>query len=168
MNDSLHISAAGLALEKKYEKGPPKISPRGFATKKYYDDAGLATIGWGHRIVNADDTLHTATIDEHIAEQLLVADNTDAERTVKRLVTVVLTQHEFDALVSFVLNVGSENFRKSTLLRLLNTNFRRSAADQFSRWNKYTDPSCGCLKIANGLTARREDERALFLGVTRA
>jgi lysozyme len=54
------------------------------------------------------------------------------------------------------------------LLRKLNAGDKAGAADQFLVWNKYRDPKCGCLKVANGLSERRELERALFLGVTRA
>lgn len=171
MNETLHISDAGLALEKKYEKGPPDISPHGFATRAYKDDAGFWTIGWGHRIMAAGDYMLTTTIDEATADKLLRSDNWAAENSIKRLVKVELAQHEFDALVCLVLNIGAGradgvpgDFADSTLLKKLNAGDRRGAADQFPRWNKYRDPKCHCLKVAAGLTARREDERALFLG----
>ncbi|KAF1043215.1 MAG: Lysozyme RrrD [Herbaspirillum frisingense] len=175
MNDSLHISPAGLAIEKKYEKGPPKISPQGFATRMYIDDAGYPTTGWGHRIFSKSDPLMTAVIDETIAEQLLVQDNLYAENGVKKLVRVPLRQCEFDPLTSLVFNIGPGkadgipgDFADSTLLRKLNAGDKVGAADQFLVWNKYRDQKCGCLKVANGLKERRELERALFLGVTRA
>lgn len=171
MNDSLHISEAGLAIEKKYEKGPPGISPNGFATKAYKCPAGYWTNGWGHRIRAAGDYMLTATIDEVTADELLRQDNIEAENAIKRLVKVPLTQNEFDALVCLVFNIGAGkadgvpgDFADSTLLRKLNANDKRGAADEFPKWNKYHDPKCGCLRVANGLTERREDERALFLG----
>lgn len=175
MNDSLQISAAGLAIEKQYEKGPPGISPHGFATKRYLCPAGHWTIGWGHVIKTKGDYMHTAVIDSITAEKLLRLDNSEFEKGIKRLVKVPLAQHEFDALVSLTFNIGigkadgvPGDFADSTLLKKLNAGDRKGAADQFLRWNKYRDPSCGCLKVANGLKARREDERALFLGVSNA
>ncbi|MDP3841080.1 MAG: lysozyme [Oxalobacteraceae bacterium] len=172
MNDTLHISAAGLALEKRYEKGPAKTSPNGFAPKMYLCDAGKQTIGWGHVITAAEPFLCKATIDDGVAGHLLQQDNLRFEVGVKRLVKVALTQNEFDALVSLTLNIGlgradgvPGDFADSTLLRKLNAGDKRGAADEFLKWNKYRDPKCGCLRVANGLVARREDERALFMGV---
>jgi lysozyme len=171
LNDSLYISEAGLALEKKYEKGPPAISPQGFATRAYKCDAGHWTTGWGHRITAAGDYMLSAAIDAVTADKLLALDNLRFELGIKQLVTVALTQNEFDALVSLTLNIGlgkadgvPGDFADSTLLRKLNAGDKRGAADEFLKWNKYRDPKCGCLKVAAGLKARREDERALFLG----
>ncbi|WP_076593988.1 lysozyme [Herminiimonas arsenitoxidans] len=172
MNDHLRISPAGLAVEKRYEKGPPKISPQGFAKRKYLCDAGKPTIGWGHVILSTGDYMHNVEIDEITADKLLAQDNLRFENGIKRLVKVELTQNEFDALVSLTLNIGlgkadgvPGDFADSTLLRKLNAGDKKGAANEFPRWNKYRDPSCGCLKVARGLVARREDERALFLGV---
>jgi lysozyme len=171
LNDHLHISEAGLAIEKKYEKGPPAISPKGFATKAYKCDAGHWTIGWGHRIKSAGDYMLMAVIDEVTADKLLSQDNVDAENAIKRLVEVELKQCEFDALCSLVLNIGAGkadgvpgDFADSTLLRKLNAGDKRGAAAEILKWNKYRDPKCGCLRVAKGLDLRREDEYALFLG----
>lgn len=172
MNEHFHISAAGLALEKRYEKGPAATSPNGFAPKMYLCDAGKKTIGWGHVITAAEPFLCTATIDSGASDHLLQQDNLRFEDGIKRLVKVALTQNEFDALVSLTLNIGlgkadgvPGDFADSTLLRKLNAGDRRGAADEFLKWNKYRDPKCGCLRVASGLVTRRADERALFLGV---
>ena len=172
MNDQLHISAAGLAVEKRYERGPAATSPRGFAPRMYTCPAGKPTIGWGHVITKFDAHLRCATLDEVTADRILRQDNIHAEDSVKKLVKVPLTQNEFDALVSLVLNIGAGkadgvpgDFADSTLLRKLNANDKRGAADEFLKWNKYTDPKCGCKKVAPGLVARRADERNLFLGL---
>ena len=46
-----------------------------------------------------------------------------------------LRQCQFDALVSFVFNVGGENFRKSTLLKKIKANpDDNSIMDEFLRW----------------------------------
>ena len=172
MNDPLHISAAGMALQKRYEKGPAASCPSGFAPVAYLCPAGKPTIGWGHVITDSDRLLHASVIDAAMADCLLRKDNVRFETGVKALVKVPLAQHEFDALVCLTLNIGvgkadgvAGDFADSTLLRKLNAGDRRGAADEFLKWNKYRDPSCGCLKVAKGLVARRADERAMFLGV---
>ena len=69
-----------------------------------------------------------------------------------------LEPHEMAALVSLAYNIGLGNFRKSTLLRLLNAGDRKGAAEQFLKWNRAAG------KVMRGLTTRRVAERALFLG----
>ncbi|HHP2614034.1 TPA: lysozyme, partial [Enterobacter roggenkampii] len=54
-------------------------------------------------------------------------------------------------------NLGSRSLSTSTLLRKLNAGDYAGAADEFLRWNKAGG------KVLNGLTRRREAERALFL-----
>ena len=111
------------------------------------------TIGYGHT--------HTAKqgqkITEAQAEALLRKDITWAEEAVNKSVVVPLTQNQFDALVSFVFNVGAGAFGSSTLLRLLNSKDYEGAANQFLRWNKQKGV------VLKGLTKRREEERKLFL-----
>ena len=111
------------------------------------------TIGYGHT--------HTAKpgmkITEKQAEALLRKDIAWAEKAVNKSVVVPLTQNQFDALVSFVFNVGEGAFSTSTLLRLLNSGDYSGAANQFLRWNKQKR------RVLNGLTKRREEERKLFL-----
>ena len=113
----------------------------------------VPTIGYGHtKSVKMGQCI---TINQ--AEQFLLEDVAWASDAVNRLVKVNLTQNQFDALVSFVFNVGATAFSKSTLLRLLNAGDYKGAADQFIRWNKQAG------KELKGLTKRRQEERALFL-----
>ena len=72
-------------------------------------------------------------------------------------IKVDLTQNEFDALVSFIYNVGSGNFNNSTLVKKLNQSDYDGAADEFLRWDKAGG------EVLAGLTKRREQERELFL-----
>lgn len=164
LNDSLHISELGLALQKRYEKGPAATCPRGFAPKVYFCPAGKPTIGWGHVITEAEMQLFSATLDEQLAEGLLKRDNIEKENSVKRLVRVPLLQCQFDALVDWMFNVGEGNAATSTLIKMINRLDYAGAADQFLVWDKYRDPKCGCLRRSSGLSARRYEDRALFLG----
>jgi lysozyme len=66
-------------------------------------------------------------------------------------------QHEFDALVSFVFNVGGGAYTRSTMKRLLEAGDKKGAGEQFLRWNKIGK------KVSRGLTLRRQRERLFFL-----
>lgn len=123
----------------------------------YRDSAGLWTIGYGH-LIKPDEWWNEIT--EEFAEQLLKNDLAIAESAVKDFVEITITQNQYDALVSFVFNVGVNAFENSTLLKKLNAG-DPSVVDEFLRWNKTTIN--GKLKVVAGLTTRRERERDLFL-----
>jgi lysozyme len=133
----------------------------GFSAKPYKDQAGHWTIGYGH-LLRAGEPV-TASITKDRAQQLLEQDMSTATAVVDSAVTVPLTAGQRAALISFAFNVGSENFQASTLLRLLNAGDYVAAADQFPRWDKYTDPVTGRLVVDAGLLRRRQDERKVFV-----
>ena len=148
----MQCSKKGIDLIKSFE---------GFSLTAYHgkcDRAGLYTIGWGHaRGVRPGDKI---TLEQ--AEKLLRDDIRDAENVVnidyvsgrdKPLVN----QHQFDALCSFVFNVGSGRYLDSTLRRKIKQGDIMGAAGEFKRWI-YSDH-----KIAPGLIPRRDAERRLFL-----
>lgn len=118
----MRISLAGLAHIKKWE---------GFRANRYLDSAGKPTIGYGH-LIKAWESYDTITQAE--AEALLVKDVSAAESAVNRLVKVGLTQSQFDALVSFVFNVGQGNFASSTLLKELNAGRQTNVPYEMGRW----------------------------------
>lgn len=113
------------------------------------------TIGYGHtKGVRPGDVCTREQAREWLAQ-----DVEEAESAVDRLVTVPLTQGQFDALVSFTFNLGGGNFANSTMLRLLNGGASPEAiAGQFGRWvNGPNGPM-------EGLVRRRAAERVMFLG----
>jgi lysozyme len=79
------------------------------------------------------------------------------EAAVRRLVTVDLTQGQFDALVSFSYNVGSGALQKSTLLKHLNAGDYARAASHFADYKKAGG------KVLKGLVRRRAAEAAMFM-----
>ena len=111
------------------------------------------TIGVGH---TGPDIHEGMTCTQEQAEEWLAKDLESAERAVTSAVKVLITQSQFDALVSFVFNVGAGAFASSSLLRLLNEGDYRGAAAQFDRWNK------GPNGPMPGLTKRRAAERKMF------
>jgi len=113
----------------------------------------VPTIGYGH----TKTAWLGMTITEKQAEALLKKDLGWVEAVVAKNVTVPLTQPQYDALCSFVYNLGGTNFKRSTLLKKLNNKDYRGAADELLRWDKQGS------KVLRGLTRRREAERALFL-----
>lgn len=129
----------------------------GFRANAYLCPAGVPTVGYGHtEYVTMGDTVTEAE-----ACDLLREDIQTAADAVDDLVDVELTQGQYDALCSFVYNVGREAFKNSTLLRMLNQG--RAAKDigpQFDRWTKAGG------HVQPGLIRRRAAERMMFEGVT--
>ena len=74
-------------------------------------------MGYGH---TGADVYPGQVITEAEAEALLVKDLKRFEDAVKRLITVPLTQHEFDAIVSFTFNCGEGALQDSTFRRRMN------------------------------------------------
>ncbi len=128
----------------------------GFEDKAYLDTGGVWTIGYGTTKINGKPVEAGLTTSEAQAREWLSADLAWAQTAVNKLVKVPLTQGMFDALVSFVYNIGENAFRNSTLLKLLNFKQYAEAAKQFDRW-KYDNG-----EEIKGLVNRRKRERSLF------
>ncbi|MEG5818345.1 lysozyme [Enterobacter hormaechei] len=145
----MQTSEKGIALIKQFE---------GCKLTAYQDSVGVWTIGYGWtQPVDGKPIRAGMTIKQETAERLLKTGLVSYESDVSRLVKVGLTQGQFDALVSFTYNLGARSLSTSTLLRKINAGDYAGAADEFLRWNKAGG------KVLNGLTRRREAERALFL-----
>jgi lysozyme len=148
------VSPSGISLVKKFE-GLHKQTSEG-DVRAYRCPAGRWTIGWGH--CKGVKSGMRATVAE--CEQFLQEDLNEAGNVVTRLVHVPLTQHQFDALASFIFNLGQGNFAESTLLRKLNQGLYDEVPEQLMRWNKARVD--GVLTPLKGLTRRRTAEAALF------
>ncbi|WP_421912720.1 lysozyme [Mesorhizobium sp.] len=128
----------------------------------YLDSVGVLTIGVGHTsAAGAPKVTKGMKITAAQSDEILSRDLADVEASISSLVRVPLNQNEFDALVSLVFNIGAPAFKKSTVLKKLNAGNRVGAADAMLMWNKGTVD--GKKVILNGLTSRRQDERAQFL-----
>lgn len=155
--------------------GPTASSPRSLSDRgtdllrllekgklrRYPDQAGHPTIGYGHRILPEEEERFRNGIDESTARELLARDVTKAEQTIRRLVKVPLDPSQFDALTIFAYNIGATGFEESTALKKLNQGDYRGAADAMLMWNKVTIK--GQKVPSKGLTDRRQKERNLFL-----
>ena len=80
------------------------------------------------------------------------------EGYINDLVEVPLEQNQFDALVSWVYNLGSGNLQSSTMLRVLNEGKYEEVPAQIRRWNKAGG------EVYEGLVKRRESEAVMFMG----
>lgn len=119
----------------------------GFRNKAYRCPSGVLTIGYGHtQGVKPDDTINYAQ-----AAKLLHEDIDKAGAVVMKCGE--LTQGQYDALVSFVFNLGETNFNKSTLRKKVVANkLDQTIGDEFRRW-VYSKG-----KKLDGLVKRREWE----------
>jgi lysozyme len=142
--NNLTYSGNGLALTEQFE---------GCRLTAYQDQVGVWTIGYGH---TGADVTPELTITQDQAQALLAHDVGSAAGCVNNLVTIDLTQDEFDALVDFVFNLGAGAFTGSTLLRDLNAADLTHAAAQFDVW----DHAGGA--VVAGLLRRRQAETAMF------
>lgn len=122
----------------------------------YLDTGGVWTIGVGHTSDEWFEVGPGMQISYAKSMELLAQDVQEAEDPVNTLVKVPLTQNQFDALVSFVFNIGGGAFADSTMLKMLNKGDYEGAAKQFPRWNKDNG------KTISGLTKRRLLEQAVF------
>lgn len=132
----------------------------GLVTKAYKCPAGVWTLGYGHTAgVNANDVITSAQ-----AEALLEADVSVISKSVSKLLAgTKIKQCQFDALVSFTFNVGTNALAFSTLLKFVLAGKTEQAADQFLRWVYVTNPKTKTKMKLAGLEARRRAEKELFL-----
>jgi GH24 family phage-related lysozyme (muramidase) len=156
VNDDLTTSDRGLKLLTECE---------GFRSHCYDDSAGYCTIGFGHLVHRGrtgTDAGREAPFADGVSEtqavELLRQDVALAESIVKRCVQQPLRQSSFDALVSFVYNVGEGAFTGSTLLRVLNRGDWALVPAQFHRWTHAGG------KVVAGLVKRRRLEANMFGG----
>lgn len=122
-----------------------------------YPDPGTGGEPWTIGVGHTGGVKPGDKITREQSDIFLRADLAHCEKAIDRLVFVPLTQGQFDALVSFIFNVGAANFERSTLLRLLNKKNYDGAADEFLKWTRANG------RVLPGLVKRRVSERKLFL-----
>lgn len=117
------------------------------------------TIGYGH----TKTARPGMKISEARAEELLRSDIAWVEKVIEKEVTVPINQNQYDALASLIFNIGGAQFKRSSVLRLLNQKNYQAAADAFLLWTKQRNKTTGKMDVLRGLVYRRNEERALFL-----
>lgn len=134
----MQISQDGIRLIKSFED---------MCYMAYPDSAGIWTIGYRH----TDGVLEGMTTTRDAAEKDLATDLAELAHNVDAYVSVPLTQHQFDALVAFCFDLGSDTLRRSDLLAFLNAGQYQRAADAILEYD------------TNYNQRRRNAERTLFL-----
>lgn len=139
----MNISDNGVKLIKGFE---------GLRLESYLDSVGVWTIGYGHTL----DVKQGQVINDKQANIYLTEDLKQVEQVIAENVRVPLNQNQFDALASFIFNLGGGAFKRSTLLKKLNQGDYSGAALEFNRWVHAGKT------ILPGLVRRRKTESELF------
>lgn len=130
----------------------------GCKLESYQDSAKVWTIGYGH----TKDVHQGMQITQEQAELFLKNDTSFFYKNVLALVGSICNAEQITALTSFSFNVGIENLKRSTLLKILKENPQNfpGIRKEFMRW-VYADG-----RILNGLKTRRTAEADLFEGIS--
>jgi len=152
---SMKTSKDGINLIKHFEGCPMEDG----MVVSYRCPANKPTIGFGSlKLIDGSPVQDGMTITKQEAEDLLAHELEEYEGYINDMVTVDLKQNEFDALVSWVFNLGPSNLSSSTLLNRLNNKMWDDVPNQIQRWNKVNG-------VPNeGLKKRRKAEALLFQG----
>ena len=129
----------------------------GLRLSSYKCPAGVLTIGYGH---TGKDVKENQIINIAQAKTLLLKDLEKCEKAVMRLQTehaYFFNQNQFDALVSFCFNLGTEIFKQLT------DDYKRSVSEIGNAILMYDKATVNRKKTAlAGLTKRRQWEKDLF------
>ena len=131
-----------------------------------YNDHGQCAIGYGTalHVGNCDGQVseqpYVNGVTEEKATQMLAAKAGEVQQVINDAIHVNLNQNQNDALLSFIYNLGGENFRRSTLLRLLNQGNYAAVPLELRKWSKARHD--GKLVDLPGLVKRRAAEAELF------
>jgi lysozyme len=139
----------------------------GLDLKPYLCSAGVPTIGYGNTVYpnGRKVTLKDAPITKVFAEQMLRSTADLFAKDVTGLIKSKVTQNQFNALVSFAYNLGTdidtddipEGLGDSTLLKKVNANPNDKAiTNEFLKWNKAKGV------VVPGLTNRRIKESQIY------
>ena len=132
----------------------------GSKSRAYKDVAGLDTIGVGHLITSGEKSLLSKALSDKEIDELLLSDLKPVEAAIAAQVKIALSQNSFDALASFVFNVGLGAFKKSTLLKKINAGkAAEEITKEFMKWVKAGG------KTVTGLQNRRAKEAERYCKV---
>lgn len=125
----------------------------GLRLSTYQDPVGIPTVCYGYtRGVQENDSYTKEECDKLLNEEIVKYLN-----AVDYYITVPMPDTRRAALTSFAYNVGINNFKHSTLRRLMNEGKTRKACDELRRW-----VFAKGIKL-RGLVRRREAERKLCM-----
>lgn len=146
----MHAGPAAYAIIRQFE---------GLRLDAYCCSAGVPTIGYGStERVQLGMKISLAKAEERLRKDVAVS-----EEAVRRLLRIGVNQNQFDALVSFVFNLGAPALAQSSLLKRLNAGDMGAAGGEFAKWVFARDPKTKQMVKLPGLVKRRAEEARLFL-----
>lgn len=146
----MKVSQTGIDLIKSFE---------GLRLKSYKDSAGVWTIGYGTIMYpGGQKVTEGETITRQQAEEYLSYEVELKAASVRAFTASLnLSQHQFDALVSFAYNLGVGALQRSTLLKKVKVNkYDPTIRDEFMKW-----VNAGGRRL-QGLVRRRKAEADLY------
>lgn len=120
----------------------------------YQDQGGVWTVGYGQTGPGIVEGTH---VSQGVAEAMLKDTLSQLGNDIYDIIGWRCNQNQYDALISLVYNIGLEAFKKSKMLQCILSYRLPEAAEEFIRWNHVSGI------VNEGLTRRREAEKALFL-----
>lgn len=154
---AMNIGAKGRKLIKSWETFIPYCYDDAKPKKPYKGGPviGCLTIGYGHTAAAGAPIPEAGmVITKAEGDRIFEQDVSAVAKQVSKLVTVKLTQEQFDALVSFEFNTGA--LGKSTLLKRVNAEKFDQVPAEFMKWVNDNG------KVVPGLINRRRAEVALW------
>jgi lysozyme len=144
----MKISKQGINLLKHFES---------YEMRAYKCPAEVWTIGWGFTRVNGikvkeGDMMTLEVADSELEKQLRTYENVVR----KAIMIKKINQNQYDALVSLCYNIGGSSFRRSSIVKLVNSRKFIGACRIFNLWSSVAQ------KRSKGLLKRRMSERNLF------
>lgn len=140
------------------------VQREGLKLKAYRCIAGRLTIGIGHTLGVREGQVIT----KDIAYALFREDIDPVEFHLNQLNDRLLRkfkQHEFDALVSFIHQIGLGNFAASTCRKfILAERSPEQIANEFPKWSYVTDPVTKQKVWSTAVEDRHISEKRQFLG----
>jgi len=144
----MKISKQGIDLLKHFES---------YEMKAYTCPAGVWTIGWGFTSVNGLKVKNGDVMPLEDANIELIKQLRTYENVVRKAIMIKkINQNQYDALVSLCYNIGGSSFRRSDIVKLVNSRNFIGACRIFNLWSK------AAKKRSKGLLRRRMSERNLF------
>ncbi|MCS5421236.1 MULTISPECIES: lysozyme [Psychrilyobacter] len=144
----MKISKQGIDLLKHFES---------YEMKAYTCPSGVWTIGWGFTQVNGKKVKEGDIMTLEVADIELVKQLRIYENVVKKAIMIKkINQNQYDALISLCYNIGGSSFRRSDIVKEVNSRNFIGACRIFNLWSKAAE------KRSKGLLRRRMSERNLF------
>lgn len=134
-------SLSGLEFIKRYQ---------GLSLEQYQDEEGLWVIGYGH-LIRVHERFETS-ITLCQAEMLFQQDVADYQHLLHQCLRVLVSQRQFDALLSLAFSLGPEALQQSSILHSIN---QGQFADAAAGWRREG-------KRQSSLAAERQAEAELF------